>query len=330
MSRFVCLFVSASLGITACATNDKVGQIDLSLTGTSASGITYRLRNAELTISGGSAPIVLHTEDDPTRTVIDQELDVGSYTLQVTDGWRLERLGSGGITETVVATLVSPNPQPFTIASDTLTSVVLSFSTRGEVVTLAPGHVGISIGVDDTLASCAELHAASPAAGDGVYTITRGTGSIQVFCDMTHGGITYEQLAFGNSFTSYAGYAPISTADLNDSTGGRAFAALFNLQGFGLVNLDTSFNSSNCCIKLADSGPGVFLTLGGHFVYPAGLDGTEQCNTGYTAPKFSFRFGDTGQNAPAPLPSDFFVANPAGATTVCGDANNPGWFFKRF
>jgi hypothetical protein len=178
--------------------------------------------------------------------------------------------------------------------------------------------------------SCADLHVSNPAAGDGVYTIDLGAGPIQVFCDMTHGGITYEQLAFGNSLASYPGYTPISTADLNDPVGGQAFAALFNLQGFGLINIDTVFTTGNCCIKAADSGAGTYLALGGHVVFPAGLDGSGQCLPNYPAAKFSFQFIDNAQNAPNPMPADFFVTNPASNKVQCGDSNNPGWFFKRF
>jgi hypothetical protein len=129
---------------------------------------------------------------------------------------------------------------------------------------------------------------------------------------------------------SYAGYAPIATADLNDPVGGQAFAALFNLQGFGLINIDTVFTTGNCCIKAADSGPGTYLALGGHVVFPAGLDGSGQCLANYPAAKFSFQFIDNGQNPPNPMPADFFVTRPASSIAQCGDSNNPGWFFKRF
>lgn len=330
MSRSVCLLASALFGVVACTANDNVGQLDLSLTGTSASGVTYRLRDADLTITGVGAPIVLHTEDDPTRTLIDQQLDVGSYNLLVADGWRLERVNGNGTSDTVVATLESANPQSFTITSDILTSVVLGFRTQGEIVQMAPGHVGISINVDDTAASCAQIRAFNPAAGNGVYTIDRGAGSLQVFCDMVNGGITYEQLAFGNSKASYSGYSQISISELNDPVTSQAFIALYNLQSSSLINIDSSFTTIDCGIKPAGTGPGSCLFLGGDLVLPAGIDNTTQCLSNYPDMRYRFMLIASIQFPPSPLPADFFVAHPASFQPTCTDSNNPAWFFKRF
>lgn len=329
MYRTVSLYIIIALGVIACATNDDAGRVDLALTGTSTSGTTYRLRDAELTIRGDIAPIAFHTEDDPNRTLITQQLDAGDYSLQLTPGWRLERLGAGGVAQTVVATLLSPDPQLFTIVANTFTPVVLRFSTNGEVVVLGHGDVGISIDVEDQLGSCAAILAANPTAVDGVYTINPSTGPIQVFCDMSHGGITYEQLAFGNSFSSYPGYSPIATSELNDAVIQQAFTTLFNQQGASMINIDTAFISANCCIKAADSGPGNYLLLGGHIVYPAGIDDSVQCLSNYPDPSYRFAFGDTFELSPAPLPADFLATHPATTGPICADGNNPGWFFKR-
>jgi hypothetical protein len=149
MCRLDCLFITAALGLTACMSDSDIGQLELSLTGTATSGTTYRLRDAELTIEGVNASFVFNTEDDPTRLLITQRLDVGNYHLHVASGWRLERLRTDGPPETVEATLVSPDPLPFTIAADAFTPVVVRFRTRGEVVALAKGDAGISIDVED-------------------------------------------------------------------------------------------------------------------------------------------------------------------------------------
>lgn len=155
MSRLACLLVFASLGASACTTAgeddraDPFGQVDLALTGTASSGTIYRLRNGELTIAGPGGPIVFRTEDDLNRTVISQDLDVGDYSLTLSPGFSLDKLGNDGVFRTVVATLISPNPQAFTITTSTVTPVVLRFQTAGEVVVMDRGRVDIRLGVDE-------------------------------------------------------------------------------------------------------------------------------------------------------------------------------------
>jgi hypothetical protein len=331
------LGLGLGLGVGACTSHDdsrdeaeKTGSVDLALTGTSASGTTYRLRNAELTINGGPAPIVFHTEDDPTRTLITQELDAGDYSLHVTPGWHLERVAASGAAQTVDATVTSPDPFPFTITPNGFTSVVIQFFTDGQVVNMTRGDVGISIGISEQTASCAVIHSATPSAADGIYTIDPGTGPIQVFCDMTHGGVTYEQVAFGDSFHAYPGYTELSSADLDDPVISQAFIALYNQQGSSLVNIDTTFLSGNCCIKTSDSGPNQYLFLGGHYVYPEGTDGSLQCANSYPSASYRFVFGDTFEASPVPLPTDYFASHAATVASICSDSDNPGWFFKRF
>jgi hypothetical protein len=152
MHRFACLLLTTTLSITACATQDNTGELGLSLTGTSPSGTIYRLRDAELTVTGIDSSFVYHTEDDPSRTAINQHLDVGDYTLRVAPGWRLERLRPNGIPDTVEATMVSSDPLPFTITADALTPVIVRFSTDGVIIPLAQGDASISIDVADRFA----------------------------------------------------------------------------------------------------------------------------------------------------------------------------------
>jgi hypothetical protein len=149
MRRIACLLTTAALGLTGCATHEEVGQLGLSLTGTSASGTTYRLRDAVLTINGADESFMFQTEDDPNRLLITQRLDIGDYNLHLTPGWRLERLRTDGPPQTVEAILISPDPLPFLITAEAVTPVVVRFRTNGEVVALAQGDAAISIGVED-------------------------------------------------------------------------------------------------------------------------------------------------------------------------------------
>jgi len=328
MYRAVCLTLITSLCTAACVSDpgDPTGQVQLALTGTSASGTTYRLRNAELTVTGAAAPIVFHTEDDPTRVVITQHLAIGNYSLHLTPGWHLEQVHPDNTSETVEAIQLSPDPLAFTIVTDTFTPVVVRFGTPGGPVNLGTGDAGISIGVEE-IGSCLAIHGGNPTAPDGVYTIDPGTGPLTVFCDMTHGGVTYQQLALGNSFASYAGYSAVTAAELNDAAIGQAFIALYNLQGSSMITIDHGFSPGNCCIKAGDSGAGNYLTLGGHFLFPADLNGSVSC--AFPNARYRFAFFDGGQPSPVPMPASYLASNPARNAPLCGDDNNPAWFFKR-
>jgi hypothetical protein len=322
------LGLGLGLGLGACVGEADHGQVALELTGTSASGAVYRLRNAELTIADDAPQFVFHTEDDPTRTEIRQRLEAGAYSLSLAPGWHLERVSDHA---TVDAELISANPQAFTVTTDNFTPVVLHFRTQGQVISLGQGDVGISIDVDDST-SCAALHQANPAAPDGVYTFNRPPGLVQVFCDMTHGGVSYEQVAFGNSQASYAGYNLVASTELRDPTIQQAFIALYNLQGAGAINIDVGFNSDNCCFKTSDSDSSNYLQLGNLYVFPANSDGSTNCNFGYTAPAYQFSLassGNVGDAVLGPLPTDFFTTHVASLQPGCTTSNNPGWFFKR-
>jgi hypothetical protein len=155
MSRtFVSLLAVASLAIGACAMNDDadLGNAELALTGHSASGTTYRLRHADLTVSGPAGTQVFHTEDDLSRTVITTALTPGDYTVALANGWNLERVNADGTTTPVAANLLTPNPLAFTIASGTHTAVVLQFQAGADQIPMSDGDADISISVNDPVA----------------------------------------------------------------------------------------------------------------------------------------------------------------------------------
>jgi hypothetical protein len=135
------------LALGACADDlDRTGHLDLSLTGRAPSGDTYRLRDATLTIAPSGQ--VLRTEDDPDRTSIAVHLDAGLYTLDLGDGWRLERT-SGGAPGTVFAVLTTPDPLAFDVVAGARTAVNIGFRANGEAVPLGQGDAVVAIDVDD-------------------------------------------------------------------------------------------------------------------------------------------------------------------------------------
>jgi hypothetical protein len=123
------------------------GELRLSLTGRGTSGATYRLRDARLTIE--PAGVVLDTEVDPDRQLLSAVLDAGLYTLDLADGWRLERV-TNGVAEPVFAVLTSADPQVFDVFPGQVTPLVLTFRADGQDVVTGPGQVDVDIDVDDT------------------------------------------------------------------------------------------------------------------------------------------------------------------------------------
>jgi hypothetical protein len=142
------LFTVATLA-SACMTEPEVGKADFSLTGQSPSGVHYRLRDAELTISGDGVTQVFHSEDAPDAPTISTSLSEGDYAVLLADGWYLERIGADGTATRVEASRVSPNPLPFTIHAGTRTPVTLRFQAGDEPVGMSNGDADIGIEVGD-------------------------------------------------------------------------------------------------------------------------------------------------------------------------------------
>jgi hypothetical protein len=181
--------------------------------------------------------------------------------------------------------------------------------------------------------SCAAIRAADPSAQDGEYTIDPGTGRRSVFCDMTHGGVTYERLGFGRDRQAPDGYSQVSVADLTDPVIRRAFIYLFNAQGGAAANLDVGFMTSNCCFRAADSGPDQVLHFGGLYLYPAAVGEDDvRCSPdgGYVDASYRFFFAEDGPYSPGELPDDFFTTRPATNATACDASGNPAFFFRRY
>jgi hypothetical protein len=182
-------------------------------------------------------------------------------------------------------------------------------------------------------ASCSEIRAADPDAGDGPYMIDPGGGEIEVYCVMTGAGTTYEALGFGNSFSTYADHLGVTATHLANARIQRAFLWLYNQQG-GAINLEPGWNSGNCCFKGHNSNVAAVLTFGSNYLYPAEADTpTVNCSEGYASARYRFALASdkiAPVFPPDPLPDDFFTTYPPGEATTCIDENNPGWFFKRY
>ncbi len=139
----------ASLLAFACsapATDPQTdfGELSLALR-TTVQGEAYELSNASFLITG-TADVALQTDETNEGETLESELPVGEYSLELQEGWQLLRLSADGA-EPLTATLVSANPQPFTIADGETTSVSYRFEFDGEELELGTGFVSITIDV---------------------------------------------------------------------------------------------------------------------------------------------------------------------------------------
>lgn len=142
MKRVSCLLAAAMVASVACTEarpGAPTGTITLDLVSTAASGISYRLRSATITVQGPGTLKVWNTEDAPDQSSLSADVATGDYTAQLASGWRLVRIDAGSETP-VAAVLISDNPAHFTVSEHQRTGVPLRFRLDDGEVDLDPGY----------------------------------------------------------------------------------------------------------------------------------------------------------------------------------------------
>lgn len=139
-SAAVCLLLFAACGTADrtdrdTATNGGEGKAEVSLTSSGNDGVTYRLVNSTLTITGPQSVVITDTSAD----VVNVPLKAGTYSVQLGGSWRLERSDAPGVA--VDATLISPNPLVFTVKVDTIQPVRFLFKLPGQ----GTGSIGVTV-----------------------------------------------------------------------------------------------------------------------------------------------------------------------------------------
>jgi hypothetical protein len=158
---------------TSCGSDDdhttslqSTGTVRLNLATVSPSGIVYRLVNAEFEVEGPENATLVGPRNAPD---IVERLAVGSYTVTLQDGWRLQFEWGDGTWRNVDATLKHSATVNFEIEERETTHVVYEFRVDGEDVRF--GEIEITISVDDGAGgvngSSGAGGAAGPAAGAG-------------------------------------------------------------------------------------------------------------------------------------------------------------------
>ena len=141
--RELCL----ALSLVSCSAPKSAdyaqGTLSMQLS-TDVNGVTYRLREALFDLSGPES-LTLSSGDNPA---IEQLLSEGDYSVNLSDGWRLEREFESGF-QAVAAELVSPNPAHFTVVAGQTTDVAYVFETDGTIVSLGEGTLNLRIQVTE-------------------------------------------------------------------------------------------------------------------------------------------------------------------------------------
>lgn len=136
-----------SLALVACSglPPPPIGQLQLGLS--SGFGETrHRLVGASFRIEG-AAQLQLSSEDEPEQDTLSRSLPVGQYSVELLEGWQLERIGALGRT-LVRAELISDNPLSFGIAAGQTTTLTFQFQTSAGPPPGQEGELRIEIEVD--------------------------------------------------------------------------------------------------------------------------------------------------------------------------------------
>lgn len=114
---------------------------------TVVNGVAYRLSEAEFAVEGPERHVL--SSSSVSGDVLSQALRTGEYSIELRDGWQLERELAAGFQE-VDAILTSSNPTAFSITNGASTRVAYSFETDGTAVELGLGILNLVITVTDT------------------------------------------------------------------------------------------------------------------------------------------------------------------------------------
>lgn len=149
MMEWAALFALATT-LSACGDaggeggSEPVGSVEMNLAAPGASGVTYRLRNAQFRVERpGVIAGVLDTESDPDATVLTASFPPNDYTVTLLNGWSFDRADTG---ETVEASLLSPAAVPVTILANQTRTVSYKFRVANEDIVLA-GDLAIVVNV---------------------------------------------------------------------------------------------------------------------------------------------------------------------------------------
>lgn len=239
-----CLVLWMAAGCVAGDANaPPAGAVRMELI-TATGGTSYRLHNARFAVTG-QAIALLDSETQPGATVLTTPLVAGAYSIDLQDGWDLQRSDEGTFVP-IQATLVSTNPAAFQIAAGGVTNVAYRFLTDGGVITVGSGTLNVSVEVSVADASAGGTGDGGAGAGGAASFTPRSLGSrlaiwlndTQIVADPNHGIISW-----GDS----SGQVPANAAN---SVAGRSRPTVV---ANGLSGHDVALFAMSTVLEIADA-----------------------------------------------------------------------------
>ena len=152
LGTILALVLLSTASVSACSNADPAADSEseagsLRLPVVSADGV-YRLRQAVFVVTGSTgATLTLDGDANGAANELLVDLEPGNYTVELRDGWSLERLAEGGEATTIQGALLSPNPTSFEVRHNRTSEVVYSFGSDQGTVSFGSGKATISIDV---------------------------------------------------------------------------------------------------------------------------------------------------------------------------------------
>lgn len=129
----------------------SAGAVKVPLLAATDEGEQYRLSEAtiQLQSEGGDASnITLSSEETTAATALSSEVQTGTYTVTLDDGWQLDHLVGDSWTS-VDAEVASDESQTVTVEDDSTLVIAFAFEVAGTTVTTGMGHMNIEIAVTE-------------------------------------------------------------------------------------------------------------------------------------------------------------------------------------
>ncbi len=150
--------VLVASALSGCSGGDEaaqVGTMRMALSATTASNVTYRLRDAVFDIAGPQNLSVSSESYNPKDQFITFDLHAGDYDVELTTGWFMEYSTDKKAWFVVDAALTSDNPADVAIVTDTSANVIYKFQVDGSLITFGDGKLNIGMEVEELTSRCA-------------------------------------------------------------------------------------------------------------------------------------------------------------------------------